>query len=179
MGNVHPGIPRELALQLKDKYGLKWFIETGTGGGADTVLWASQHFTHCTTIEVEYHYCMHARGVLKEHGVYNVTCLCGDSETYIGAVIYALQNQPALIWLDAHWSPDLKIKPRARKISPLIAELSACRQWGAKCVLMIDDIHLIDSEEGWPKMSEIESFLKDVWTWSIIDDVLVAEPKNG
>jgi hypothetical protein len=175
MGQIHPGIPKQIALSVLDIHNLKWFIETGTGDG-DTILWAADYFDHCITIELNYHFYRNVKKRVQEQHFDNVRCLQGDSETLLGETLCSLQGQSALVWLDAHWSPDRGRKPKARGISPLLAELSACRQWGAKCVLMIDDARLFGNEDDWPQLSEVESFLRGAWAWDIVEDVLIAEP---
>ena len=50
MGIVHMGPPKELILQLADRYKLRGFIETGTYKG-NTAVWAASYFDDVITIE--------------------------------------------------------------------------------------------------------------------------------
>ena len=65
-------------LALRDRLGLQHFIETGAFLGA-TARWASQHFAHVTTIEINPTF--HAMAASKMPT--NVNCLLGDSRVLL------------------------------------------------------------------------------------------------
>jgi len=50
MGIIRPGPPIDIILKLKETYGIKRFIETGSYIG-DTAYWASKIFEQVITIE--------------------------------------------------------------------------------------------------------------------------------
>jgi hypothetical protein len=50
MGLIRMGPPTEFILQLKERYGLVNFIETGTYHGS-TAVWAASYFDNVITIE--------------------------------------------------------------------------------------------------------------------------------
>jgi hypothetical protein len=45
MGLIYPGVPQDLALFLRQSFGLQTFVETGTLNG-DSAVRAAQHFPH-------------------------------------------------------------------------------------------------------------------------------------
>lgn len=77
-------MPRELMLQLKDKYGLRDFIETGTFHGK-TAVWASEHFDNVKTIEASAD--IYDRTVKKHGKIENIEFILGDSGAEIKKII--------------------------------------------------------------------------------------------
>jgi len=178
MGNVHHGIPQKLALELRDSYGLKVLIETGSYVGG-TLFWASQYFERVIGIEISrfyYEFCKRICG-----GAKNVVLIRGDSRTELSRAL-SLAKSPALVWLDAHWSSDLESKKPERGECPLLDELKALNADGRPHVILIDDARLFDPpfNDEWPGIGEVRALLeegsRDV---RIFEDVIIAEPENG
>lgn len=178
MGSVHHGIPRKLALELRDRYGLKVFIETGSYVGG-TLFWASFHFRKVIGIEISrfyYEFCKRTCG-----GAKNVVLIRGDSRIELSRAL-SLAESPALVWLDAHWSSDLEADKPEMGECPLLYELMALNIDGRPHVILIDDAKLFDPpfNDEWPDIEQIRALLaelpRDV---RIFEDVIIAEPENG
>ena len=108
MGIVYKGIPKKKALDLAAKYNLRFFIETGTLVGS-TAKWASIHFEQVITLEFNKDYAGISARNLKKCD--NVKIIVGKSQFLLYDVLMRTHGL-ALIWLDAHWSRDLKyVKP--------------------------------------------------------------------
>jgi len=173
MGCVRLGAPTELALKLRDELGLKWFVETGTYK-CGTTIWAAQNFEHVATIE------MHEPRYLKNLPVLekfeNVKAICGDSRTELRK---NLPDEPALLWLDAHWCGNYEISVGSPGECPLMEELQAVREFDA---VLIDDARLFTGRperphdpQQWPTYEQIKAALPGRY-FTIIEDVIVALP---
>ncbi len=172
-------ILEKVALELAQKYGLKYFVETGTWKGGTTV-WAAEHFEKVWTIEADKSYFDRATAVLKTR---SITMLHGDSGSILGDVLKEVPG-PALLWLDAHWCrpqefaghPDYGQCPILEELSQVIAD-------GRRHVLMIDDARLFMGQlppecdpAKWPCYSAIEKICQS-WKIYVKQDVIIGEPK--
>ncbi len=92
--------PKDLMLQLKRKYTLEDFIETGTYRGG-TALWAAAHFARVTTIE--FSRALYEDMRAQHSGIHNINCIFGDSREALKTILPKL-DRPAMLWLDSHWS---------------------------------------------------------------------------
>ena len=173
MGDVYKGIPQKLALDLKDTYNLEVFVETGTLIGR-SAKWASQHFRYIYTIESDYNIYMIASSDLCKQK--NVRCLHGLSQTMLPRALQMFP-EPALIWLDAHWSKDLGYTKYDEVVCPVLEELEILARDGRDHVILIDDYRLFGKVSGWPTTDEITDFLMTMGKKvSYQTDVFVAVP---
>jgi len=169
-------IPEDVVLDLKDRYGLRYFVETGTFRG-DSALWAATHFDHAWTIE---NWLESYQNVVGKHGIAaNITFVLGDSRDRLAEVLVEVPA-PALLWLDAHWLG----KGRSERVDdcPVMDELRAVHADGRAHVVMIDDAHFFqgDLPEGtdrsiWPGMNDLKAMLPGYF-WTTVKDVIVARP---
>lgn len=162
MGSVQFGIPRELALALKEKYGLLEFVETGTLVG-HTAEWAADHF-HCVfTVEASYDHVEEAAKHLSPRR--NVWCFLADSAAFLQTAPMA---RPTLFWLDAH----------TNESCPVLHEIEAINKSPLRHVILVDDARLFGTLPAWPAPGQVIATLQDGGrrTVSIIEDVIVAEP---
>lgn len=115
-------------LALRDKYGLKTFVETGTCY-ASTALWAAEHFDSVWTVES--HGDTFAVADKRLTGLENATWIKGRSELVMPHMI-AIANAvgPILCFLDAHFD----------KHCPLLDELKAIAESGIKPVICVHDM---------------------------------------
>src|SRR4051794_1532265 len=100
MGQYRVGPPESLVLALQRKWGLSEFVETGTHLG-NTVAWAAAHFDRVTSIELSPAF--HASAKARFAAQPGISLLNGDSSAMLRQIVSTL-SQPALFWLDAHWS---------------------------------------------------------------------------
>src|ERR1700730_11263809 len=99
MGCVRFGMPKEHAVWIKNRVGLRVFVETGTNQ-AETSVWASGHFDRVVTIEG---FAPLYRRAAERYGhIGNIEFVLGDSSQYLKTLLSKLIS-PALFWLDAHW----------------------------------------------------------------------------
>lgn len=130
------GPPEALILALKKRQGLDAFVETGTYHG-HTAAWAANHFAQVTTIEMSPEY--HAAAQTRFQAQPTVRTLCGNSGTVLSAVLREL-TQPAIFWLDAHWSGVDTAGEQAE--CPVLEEIALINASPLTHVVLIDDARL-------------------------------------
>lgn len=185
MGNVRLGIDLQRVLELRDKYHLKGFIETGTWKGGTCTL-AAQHFERVITIEA--YRPRFEKTAAQFAGQYpNLAFWYGDSRAVLARALAELDT-PCLLWLDGHWCGGGAIE--AHELGdecPLNEELKAvlASKYAAQHMIMIDDARLFTSPPPyphdpaqWPSDAEIERLLAPRVPY-IEDDVIYAEPAHG
>jgi len=154
MGSVRFGIPRELTLALKTKYGIERFVETGTLVG-HTAMWAAEHFASVISVDIE------LQGTFGGKVIYVEM----DSAEYLE--FFAI-TEPTIFWLDAH----------TNESCPVLREISAINKSPLRHVILVDDARLFDALTAWPRKADVIAALENggkrtVWE---VEDVLVAEP---
>jgi hypothetical protein len=123
--NLDPFIP-QIILNLKDKFGIKSAIETGTHK-AGTTRWLSKNFERVYTVELMEEYFNISMEVLK--GYTNTVLQLGDSVEWVERFLAETERTP-LIFFDAHWYKN-----------PLRGELEAVELSGRKPVIVIHDFY--------------------------------------
>lgn len=180
MGNIHMGPPCDLVLALRDAFRVAIFFETGTYEG-HTARWAAGRFANVITVEASAS--LHAAAMARGGHFANVEFVCGDSRVAIARRIGDLP-QPAIFWLDAHWSGG--VTHGADDECPLLGELHEICNAGREDILLIDDARLFvapppppHAADQWPTLDEILQMLSKgprLRITAIIDDVIVAAP---
>ena len=165
MGSVQFGIPRELTLALKARYGISCLVETGTDDGNST-LWASEHFKEVWTIELKPEKFREAKERLSMWD--NIKCVCGDSAPWLKTM---RPNRPILYWLDAH----------TNESCPVLSEIAAINRSLLAHVILVDDARLFgggtEALPNWPtKQAVIGALAFRNRVVSEFGDVLIAEP---
>src|SRR3990167_8627091 len=135
MGKFRLGIPQELALKLRDRFGLRYFGETGTYR-AGTALWAGENFDKVWTIEGWEPYYNRCAGAHADKE--NITFIFGDSRVKLPEVLAEI-GEPALVWLDAHWLGNAEVSAGTDGECPIKEEIAALVASGQKHVILIDD----------------------------------------
>lgn len=162
MGAIHCSIPTKLADDLRQKYGLKAFVESGLAQGT-TALWAESRFDTIISIEVD----NGSIAAFKERNPKSkVRVIEGDSAIAMIEIAHGL-SQPALFWLDGHTDD----------YTPILAELAAINFSALPNVIMIDDWRMFGTCPAWPSKEKVIGFatVGNRWTYDV-DDVLVVVP---
>lgn len=162
---IHTNIPGPLISQLKKKWGLEYFVETGTAYGDATEL-ASLIFEKVWSCEIDAKLAQKSRDRVAEYT--NINIASGLSQAYLQLIKLSL-TKPTLFWLDAHWCGG-PVKPD--KECPLLEELDAIGTFFSSekpSVILIDDINLIENPpkpphdpKQWPTMEQLRETL-DKW----------------
>ena len=181
MGNVHPGVPQQLALFLKTALGLEVFIETGTHYGY-TVRWAAGHFPEVHSIELSPLF--HARASASLADLRNIHLHQGSSPEILRHVLANLAR-PAMLWLDAHWSMGETAGEDAP--CPLLAELEIVlsRPGGHGHTILVDDASLFGAPpplpqpaSAWPSLADLTRTLAKLGRdeFFLFEDVIIIPP---
>jgi len=151
-----PHIVKQKTLQDYSKtYGLRILVETGTYLG-DMVEAMKADFDRIYSIELSKD--LYEKAAKRFSDVKNVELIHGDSGTELGNVIEQI-NQPALFWLDGHYSAGVTAK--GKKNTPIYEEL--VHILGAQDrnhVIIIDDARLFGTDPAYPSLEELSDFIK-------------------
>jgi hypothetical protein len=177
MGAIRMGPPEELILALRQRSGFDHFVETGTFRG-DTAAWAAAHFRQVTTIEMSA--AIHAAAKARFGSLTNVRAIEGDSRAALGELLAGLA-QPAIFWLDAHWSGLDTAGVEAE--CPVLDELARINASPQAHAVLVDDARLFCAPpprphlaEQWPDLASVVTALAAGGRRyvALFDDVFVA-----
>lgn len=149
-GPAPHGLKVELVQKAAKTRGIEVLIETGTYRG-DMVAAVLPMFRRIVTIELspDLHRAAKARFARWPH----VECIQGDSAERMASVLSELR-EPALFWLDAHWSGG--ITARAGLDTPITAELEAILAHPVRGhVILVDDARHFDGSRGYPTVDSL------------------------
>ncbi len=174
------GPPVDLILELASEFSIKNFVETGTYEG-NTAIWAAENFQKVWTIELSDHFYRETFDKYKDRQ--NIEFIFGDSRTQLEKIV-GKSEEPALFWLDAHWSGGATYGDNDQ--CPLIEELKIISQSQFDNFIFIDDARLFTSPPQPPhrpeQWSDIASIIKAIHADRsdkyivIIEDVIIAVP---
>ncbi|NJL30695.1 MAG: class I SAM-dependent methyltransferase [Phycisphaerales bacterium] len=146
---------QQVLLEYANRYQLRVLVETGTYRG-DMIQAMLPHFDRLYTIELSPDY--HRSAVRRFRNAPQVQLILGDSRNELPAVLRQI-NQPALIWLDGHYSGGRTAKGISD--SPVLEELRHVFQTSSTGhVMIIDDAHLFGIDPDYPSTEQLEDFLR-------------------
>jgi len=124
-------------LELRDRFGIKTIVETGTCLGSSTIFFA-KHFENVITIEANLEYQAIAINRCAKEELKNIEFLLGNSSKILFDSIRKLGNETVMFFLDAHWGYNC----------PLIAELEQIEQTTIEPIIAIHDFYTGDERLG-------------------------------
>lgn len=167
----------EVLRDYVQRYGLRTMIETGLYNGNGSGMQMRDLIDNYIVIDISPEQVAAARSK-------GATSLCGDSATWMGAVLGntgVLLELPgneiiksALFWLDAH----LVAEAGEENSSSLSGELDAILAWphAARSVVLIDDVRMM-GREGWPTLAEVLARCEPMWDVLVETDIVRCTPK--
>lgn len=179
MGTINKPPLADLAVALRDAFGIRNFVETGTYLGHGTE-WAADNFAKVWTIEASPDYQAQARARMGERP--HVKFVLGDSATQMAPICNALDG-PALFWLDAHAGAGYF---GAEDRCPLLEEIAAINASTFQHVILIDDARAFVAPppppfkyEKWPALDEILRALQQGRDYhvSVLNDCMICVPR--
>jgi len=145
---------QRIIAKFAGQYSLKNMIETGTHYG-DMVAAMQTHFHRIDSIEI--YEPLYMKALERFAGDKNIYLHYGDSEKILPAILAAL-TEPALFWLDAHYSGEGTGKGILD--TPILKELKFILAHPLnKHVILIDDARLFVGQDGYPSVAELRDFL--------------------
>ncbi|BAN69810.1 O-methyltransferase [endosymbiont of unidentified scaly snail isolate Monju] len=141
-------------LRLRRRFGLSVFVETGTYRGK-MVFAMRPYFGRIVSIELAEELAQRAQTLFSTCP--EVTIVQGDSAERLVEVLADL-DEPALFWLDGHYSGGET--GHGRKSTPILEELEAIYGHDvADHVIAIDDALCFGKERDYPSLDELEQFV--------------------
>jgi hypothetical protein len=145
---------QEVLRRYAQRYGLKIFVETGTYRG-EMVEAMKPLFKKIYSIELSEQLFAAARRRFRWDS--HVELIRGDSGRELGRIVATI-DQPALFWLDGHYSAG--ITARGEKDTPIFEELGhILRAPDLGHVIVIDDARHFGSDPAYPTLEELRKYL--------------------
>lgn len=168
---------RVLINEIGQRYALRVLVETGTNFG-HTVSSAIGTFETIYSIELDEALWMHASRRFAHRA--DVRLRRGDSARELQGILAELR-EPALFWLDAHYSGDGTA--RGDQDSPIMQELAsiAAHQIREHAIL-IDDARLFVGRDGYPTIEDCRAAVSRWWPthgYDVHDDVIRVLPERS
>jgi hypothetical protein len=170
-------LKQQTVLDYGRRFGILTFVETGTFMG-DMVDAVADQFDQVHSVELGPDLFEKAR--LRFAGLDHVRIHQGDSAAVLPEILRSLNN-PALFWLDGHYSAGITAK--GQKDTPIIEELEAIyRHNKTGHVILIDDARLFDGSGDYPSLDDLRRRLKE---WSptavmeTVDDIIRLHPSEA
>ncbi len=157
------------------KYNINVFIETGTFYG-DTTWAMRKFFKKIYSIELSEYLFRKSKERFEKFN--NIEILHGDSSKVLPKVLSQI-NEPALFWLDGHYSGGVTVK--GDKESPILEELEVIFSCNLEHILLIDDARLFDGTSDYPTIETLEKCILSKYKNSVIlikDDIIKVELKK-
>ena len=163
-------VKQNLLKSYKDKYKLNILIETGTYLG-DMVYAQKNNFNSIYSIEIQSFLYEAAKRRFKNFKHINI--LKGDSGKVLNEIMPKI-NEPALIWLDGHYSGGITGKSDIN--CPIYSELGAIFSTPNDNVILIDDANCFDGTNDYPTYENLEKFFKKYnYKTAIYNNAIVCE----
>jgi hypothetical protein len=140
------------------RFDLRLLIETGTYQG-DMVAAMEPDFERIYSIELGAELHQHAVERFREHD--DVVLIHGDSGAELGRLLAQIR-QPALIWLDGHFSAG--VTARGSKDTPIMEEMGhILGSDDIGHVVIIDDARMFGTDPAYPTIAELTRTVKGGW----------------
>jgi hypothetical protein len=166
-------VKQSMVREYAKRYGLHILVETGTYLG-DMVWAVRKDFDEIHSIELQPG--LYERARRRFASIPNISIHEGDSGRVLPEILERL-DQPALFWLDGHYSGRMTAGREQR--TPIIDELTALSNYHRQGdVLLIDDAHLFKGERGYPSLDVVRALVarnRDVRI-EVVNDVVRVTP---
>ncbi len=157
------------------EFGVNVFVETGTFRG-EMIDAQREHFQKLFSIELNEELFYAARAKFTRDP--QVQLIQGDSGVKLREVAVSL-NEPALFWLDAHYSRGKTSGGDAD--APIIKELSCLTTRQFTDVILVDDARLFGLKSDYPKLEIIRQFAARHWpqhNFTVESDIICISPPH-
>jgi len=156
--------------EFQKKCGYNVLIETGTFLG-DMVEAQRNNFKKIFSIELQYDLAKKAGERFKDVG--HIKILQGDSGELLRTILKEV-NEPAIFWLDAHYSGGLTAK--GDKECPIYQEIDAIFATKENHFLLIDDARLFNGKGDYPTIDQLTKYIQDKdprYKVSVDNDIII------
>lgn len=149
-------IKQRMILESNRRHKAQIMIETGTLFG-DMVEAMKNHFKQIYSIEISPELAQRAQRRFANDG--HVHIIQNDSALALKDLVPKL-NQPALFWLDGHYSGGNTGK--GDKNTPIMEELTTIFSSDLAHTVLIDDARCFGTEKDYPDLNELGRFIKSM-----------------
>jgi SAM-dependent methyltransferase len=180
-------LSREFVLSLRDAFGVRCFVETGTYLG-DTLAQLADDFESLHSIELSSDCYAHASARFADKP--QIRLVNADSTSGLDTVLRGLSEDRALFWLDAHYSGGETAKGQSN--TPVKAELETILAHPHRNdIILVDDLRYFwqvlsgfrqhEAISGYPSAAEIVQLLNNgarQYDCFVLSDALLAVPSH-
>lgn len=147
----------DLIKDIASSNSIKVFFETGTYIG-NTVYAVKDHFEEIYSVELSKDLAMLARA--RFHRYAHIHIINENSSTALKRFVDSLR-EPALFWLDAHYSGGITAK--GRRQTPIREELNAILTHPlVRHHILVDDVKDFNGQNDYPTVEEVLSMVKEL-----------------
>lgn len=142
--------------EYQSKYQCNVLVETGTYLG-DMIAAQKDHFKRLFSIELGPQLWKNAVKRFKKH--HHITIMQGDSGKVLEEITKQL-NEPALFWLDGHYSDGITAKGDSD--CPIFGEVDAIFKYKKlDHVLLIDDARFFNGKGDYPTIEDLTKYIRN------------------
>jgi hypothetical protein len=170
-----PPVKMKVVESYVKRFNVSQFIETGTYYG-DTLGYISKSNLQCTSIELSEG--LYRQACEKFKNYKNVRLVQGDSGKKIPELLAEI-TQPALFWLDGHYSSG--VTAMGDLATPISAELEAILRHPVKQhVILIDDARCFNGCDGYPHLDDLLHVVREEgsYTAEVSADIVRLTPRE-
>lgn len=171
-----PQVKQDVVKRYARKFGPRAFIETGTYLG-QMIEAVKTEFDSVISIELDEQLWLAAKQRFENDP--HVQILLGDS-TYVLPEVLEELNQPALFWLDGHFSGG--VTALGTKSTPIVEELNHIFDHRVKDhVVLIDDARDFIGRSDYPSLRWMRRFTAErrpTWSFEVGEDIIRLSPPN-
>ena len=143
--------------KISKRYCLRILVETGTYYG-DMVEAMKDVFDQIYSIELSTE--LYKKAEKRFKAEQHIELICGDSGLKLMSIMNKI-HQPALFWLDGHYSAGVTAK--GEKDTPIYEELNQILSSKDKGhVIVIDDARCFGTDPNYPSIKELIDFIKSI-----------------
>lgn len=162
-----PDEKRRLLLSYADHYNV--VVETGTYFGVTTASLATK-YKQVYTIEIDKK--LYETSTERLKGANNIACFHGDSSDILRKIVADL-HEPAVFWLDAHYTGGITSK--SDKNTPVLDELACIFAHEVKThLILIDDARWFVGRNDYPSIRKLHAHVRESTPYDMIihDDII-------
>jgi hypothetical protein len=147
-------VKQQKLVELKRRYNIDTFIETGTYFG-DTTYAVRNYFKSIFTIEIQDQFFLEAKKRFQYSP--HIKVVHGNSRDKLGGLSKNI-GERILFWLDGHYNNSYESPEN--KITPIVEELEIILNHGIKDhIILIDDARLFIGTNGYPALEDLRKFV--------------------
>ncbi len=166
-------LKQEVIREFQKEYSIKILVETGTYRG-EMVYAQRNYFEKLISIELSEELYDIARKRLKD--IKNINLIRGDSAQILVDLIKEI-DQPAIFWLDGHYSGFETAKGDLE--TPVSRELEIILGSHLNHILLIDDARMFNGENDYPEIRQLKDIVnskKKNYQIAVEDDIIRIYP---